>query len=1280
MKYITIIIFIFIILLILYHTTYEKDTFKDFLQCDRARGWELMKNNNSQYPICYNSKYKEKCCLKPNDGIKCFENNGNEIDICNKDNLQFDCVSKNDRRDNKGNCIWIYGMVPKGKLCYNRGTKRDPKMCSTASCSSDGVCQHNNLKYRCWICNKLRSSECGNINDGKHTCTENNVIIKNSNTENVKDYVSYLNNNMNQSIIGKINCDQSSQFIDTTLTKCNKLANTQDTKSVGIYAVPYSPDLDSKWSVGIWKGYLTFNYNNYIIGGIIPNIRNDNKKGGLLFDTMPRSSNTIDIIERGNVNCRGLTLYSNGKWFIKADNNKLYFCYNGYVIGGIRCCMRSDNRQGGKFFSVMEKNKNKEYINTIESGNVSCSGSILKDFGNKTGWSIVQNEKNLLFCYQGYVQSGIQCCTRSDGKAGGNFMVTMPKLPQNSYVNHMGKGNLMSCRAKLDKYCREKNQTTPYGRFLSAKISNGDGKADWRCFGKRTLTGINLDIYNNINQSDNYSKVPELKNIYNECVAPLPKVSNCFNEYNIDYPGNDLKQIQNVSSAEKCAEICASTNGCKSFTYKYNKPGGNYKMCFLKSVVKGNRRKNTCCISGLPCKPAKFLGAWKDPKNNFYGGGIIGVWENRWGVGNIPQISTILTNVTSKGFDLIERKNKIDYIHRSTYMNNKNQLKVVRLLDKYEWILNKHNCPYPELFRQCNRSGQPNSYCNWQNCCPLSFNNNYYGANQYRCGTGVLGNRTSQGWGIPGKSCKDAGGIIRKIKNNPPWYVCTTKKIPNNCLINKHKVVISNNQFKLRTLAINKFIGITKDYCLEFEIKPLGVINTWSSIIHFNISYKDCCNQNDRCPGIWFIPNTTRLHCRAATSRTRNDGINTKINCPINKFTKVKIIGNNNKFTVKLYDENNNLLSDQDKIQSGNRGQGRGKVYVSDPWYRPANAIIKNIIYYRDKNIKIDIPPKLTSGTPIYWKPFNNNNLAVSFPRGYQRLNRNNLNQVFEIKKGGKIGGSVLGNPRAWYNRPNQTLKHQDIVSIYNPRNAKSYDCAWGPRSPCSMQPFPPPGGNWGTPYRIYSLNGKPGEIIRQNSPIYFDRMWQNRWNTGKSLNCNTSRCKGLNMNQRSLFQFSSTGKEMPKENCRISVRNPGRKVYQLGRVGISPWGGRSARNFDRNAQWIWNVPYARGPAAANIKIEYKYNFCVDRNMMARLRINIDNMGRIYINNRFIAQYGGGWGGNSGNFRIPLKEGKNQIKVLAWNMGGGPNPAGLVATIYDDRNRPIVNTNRNWTW
>ena len=74
------------------------------------------------------------------------------------------------------------------------------------------------------------------------------------------------------------------------------------------------------------------------------------------------------------------------------------------------------------------------------------------------------------------------------------------------------------------------------------------------------------------------------------------KRSTCIIETNINYPGNDLMGVGNLTSASDCCNYCGSTVGCAGWSYFIS-----YSYCFLKASVPiaANREAYTGIISGF---------------------------------------------------------------------------------------------------------------------------------------------------------------------------------------------------------------------------------------------------------------------------------------------------------------------------------------------------------------------------------------------------------------------------------------------------------------------------------------------------------------------------------------------------------------------------------------------------------------------------------------------------------------------------------------------------------
>merc|ERR1711892_1369045 len=106
------------------------------------------------------------------------------------------------------------------------------------------------------------------------------------------------------------------------------------------------------------------------------------------------------------------------------------------------------------------------------------------------------------------------------------------------------------------------------------------------------------------------------------------------------------------------------------------------------------------------------------------------------------------------------------------------------------------------------------------------------------------------------------------------------------------------------------------DYVLKFGIEPKGTVSGWNSIIHFT-NNKNCCAYGARVPGIWFHSGTTRLHVSTGTTTNGNHYQDLSEQLAINKksIVEVRVVGS------------------------------LAKVFIGDPWYPAANAIISDISF-----------------------------------------------------------------------------------------------------------------------------------------------------------------------------------------------------------------------------------------------------------------------------------------------------------------------------------------------
>lgn len=127
------------------------------------------------------------------------------------------------------------------------------------------------------------------------------------------------------------------------------------------------------------------------------------------------------------------------------------------------------------------------------------------------------------------------------------------------------------------------------------------------------------------------------------------------------------------------------------------------------------------------------------------------------------------------------------------------------------------------------------------------------------------------------------------------------------------------------------------DYILTMNILPTTANpNAWSEIVHFTVSGANCCTPGDRMPGIWFIPNTTRLHIRIGDANDGNWGMDTVGFCNINQVNTFRLECRGSNVSVTLNNQVERL------VQPSRRPTGLAKVYGCTNFYPPALASISN--------------------------------------------------------------------------------------------------------------------------------------------------------------------------------------------------------------------------------------------------------------------------------------------------------------------------------------------------
>uniref|UniRef100_A0A7M5V0H6 Uncharacterized protein n=1 Tax=Clytia hemisphaerica TaxID=252671 RepID=A0A7M5V0H6_9CNID len=150
---------------------------------------------------------------------------------------------------------------------------------------------------------------------------------------------------------------------------------------------------------------------------------------------------------------------------------------------------------------------------------------------------------------------------------------------------------------------------------------------------------------------------------------------------------------------------------------------------------------------------------------------------------------------------------------------------------------------------------------------------------------------------------------------------------------------------------------IKKEFSLQLDIKPTNEkVKAWSNIMRISADpTNNCCKVGARIPGIWFNPNSRRLHITFAIGNNGNVYYNSP-ELPPNKIARiglqqVKQFGNNYRYSI--------TLNGKEVFQKPNpkaREFKKAKLYVSDEYYAPAKVKIIKLKFQNTEPSDEDAP------------------------------------------------------------------------------------------------------------------------------------------------------------------------------------------------------------------------------------------------------------------------------------------------------------------------------------
>ena len=170
------------------------------------------------------------------------------------------------------------------------------------------------------------------------------------------------------------------------------------------------------------------------------------------------------------------------------------------------------------------------------------------------------------------------------------------------------------------------------------------------------------------------------------------------------------------------------------------------------------------------------------------------------------------------------------------------------------------------------------------------------------------------------------------------------------------KLELAKEERQLTKANLIDIIDISKNYRLSFDIKVLGKVGGWGSIVEFTTlhphgHYRTWDIRNG--PRIMCHPNSTRLHVIVANVSNPGEEIcGNDIELPIERWGNIKLeVKGNTKNgiglvqTAKLW--YNNTVYCQKDLTGYCEDAPNIRVYSGSPWWSPANARIKNLVYER---------------------------------------------------------------------------------------------------------------------------------------------------------------------------------------------------------------------------------------------------------------------------------------------------------------------------------------------
>jgi hypothetical protein len=178
----------------------------------------------------------------------------------------------------------------------------------------------------------------------------------------------------------------------------------------------------------------------------------------------------------------------------------------------------------------------------------------------------------------------------------------------------------------------------------------------------------------------------------------------------------------------------------------------------------------------------------------------------------------------------------------------------------------------------------------------------------------------------------DLQTIAANSSENLPVNVKSTTCVPTT-LVGKYANVAN---------GVNRgTIQIKSNWTWTLSIKPTGLVNAWANVFLATMSGKDGLTFKDRNPGLWFWPNTTRLHISMIGPDNVNRSLNTDLNLPMNKDTNITIQYVDGVLSYKC----TGALTDEKQMTMPTGGIGSATVFAPMTGYTMIKGEVSNLSF-----------------------------------------------------------------------------------------------------------------------------------------------------------------------------------------------------------------------------------------------------------------------------------------------------------------------------------------------